>query len=82
MCEGGGGGGQISREGGARLYERDVQVVQPEGVPRLEAIATEPVANEAIAAGPRRRRCHRCTRDICRDPPPSPSLISTFTSCV
>ena len=78
---------------------RDVQVVQPEGVPRLEATAMDPVANEAMAAGPSRHRRHRRTRDtappaqvvqvpapmdvevVCRDPPPSPSLILTFT-CV
>ena len=42
---------------------RDVQVVQPEGVPRPEATATDPVADEAMAAGPSRRRRHRRTRD-------------------
>ena len=43
---------------------RDIQVVQPEGVPRPDATATDPVADEAMAAGPRRRRRHRRTRDI------------------
>ena len=43
---------------------RDVQVVQPEGVPRPEATATDPVADEAMAAGPNRRRLHQRTRDI------------------
>ena len=43
---------------------RDVQVVQPEGVPRPEATATDPIADEAMAAGPSRRRRHRRTRDI------------------
>ena len=43
---------------------RDVQVVQPKGVPRPEATAMDPVVDEAMAAGPSRRRCHRRTRDI------------------
>ena len=43
---------------------RDVQVVQPEGVPRPEATATDPGADEAMAAGPSRHRRHRRTRDI------------------
>ena len=43
---------------------RNVQVVQPEGVPRPEATATDPVADEAMAAGPSRRRRHRRTTDI------------------
>ena len=43
---------------------RDVQVVQPEGVPRPEATTTDPIVDEAMAAGPSRRRRHRHTRDI------------------
>ena len=43
---------------------RDVQVMQPEGVPRPKAIATDPVADEAMAAGPSRRGRHRRIRDI------------------
>ena len=38
--------------------------MQPESVPRPEATATDPVANEAMAAGPNRCRRHRRTRDI------------------
>ena len=37
--------------------------MQPEGVLRPEATATDPVADEAMAMGPSRRRRHRRIRD-------------------